>query len=465
MVQQNATGIMLQSLFRNWPKSHLSQIFFPAVAKFQPDLKFCGQTRMIDFCGRAHRFTDISDTGYPIRHNPETIQPMASRQQRSHRLAQALKRFRPVHNALRTGQEIWYANSWIGSVLQRQLRELNPEIVYTVAGNYCLTKISLSACRRLGFPMYFHTVDDFVTSLYSSMASGKYLQATSERWFRQMVDYASGLAAISSEMAVEFNTRYGKTWNWYTTLIDSNAYDPTPRNADGVIRLVYAGHLRIGRWATLKQLSMALESLHHRGIRTQLSIYAPPEELDVYGWQLKKGPNTKLRKWVPLNELPAIFHDADILVHAESFDPSVRELIKYSLSTKISQYMMASRCILAFGPESLSSIRLINETNAGFTVHDKNQELLATTLSGIFSRDNWRDCGQNGRRWALKNVEQQYCQKMFRKDLVRAIGVHKQRVNRSPQAILEPQSLQKQERQSCCCNTLRAEAPEANSQF
>jgi len=453
MVEQNATGIMLRSLFRDWPKDYLSQIYLPAVARFEPDLEFCRTTRMIDLWGRTHRFADALDLSSNVDDVSIIDRSKNPAPQRGHRLAHSLKRFRTIHNALRTSQEVWCANSWIGSTLRRQLKELQPDIVYVVVGNYCLTKITYLACSQLNVPVFFHVVDDYATSPYDNMISRYFLQATSERWFRRMVKYASGVAAICSGMADEFGIRYGKDWTWYTTLIDANAYDQSQRESDGVVRIVYAGNLRLGRWKALKQLTTSLESLEKQGIKTQFSIYAPSEELESYRAALETGSITALYKWVPLKELPRIFHGADILVHAESFDPAMKAITKYSLSTKISQYLMAGRCVLAFGPEELASIRLISTTGAGVTIHETNQERLTATLATFLTDDpKWRVCGQNGHRWARENVEQEHQQRILRTDLVRAILSHEARFKRTSHQIPQPHIFKSQHRKSTRVN-------------
>ena len=261
------------------------------------------------------------------------------------------------------------------------------------------------------------------------------------------------LLQFAQEWLTSFGIRYGKDWTWYTTLIDANAYDQSQRESDGVVRIVYAGNLRLGRWKALKQLTTSLESLEKQGIKTQFSIYAPSEELESYRAALETGSITALYKWVPLKELPRIFHGADILVHAESFDPAMKAITKYSLSTKISQYLMAGRCVLAFGPEELASIRLISTTGAGVTIHETNQERLTATLATFLTDDSkWRVCGQNGHRWARENVEQEHQQRILRTDLVRAILSHEARFKRTSHQIPQPHIFKSQHRKSTRVN-------------
>jgi glycosyltransferase involved in cell wall biosynthesis len=62
--------------------------------------------------------------------------------------------------------------------------------------------------------------------------------------------------------------------------------------------------------------------------------------------------------------------DSDILIHVESFEKKYRAYTKYSISTKISEYLASNRCIIAYGPNEIASILLFTENNIGITLTD-----------------------------------------------------------------------------------------------
>jgi hypothetical protein len=84
-----------------------------------------------------------------------------------------------------------------------------------------------------------------------------------------------------------------------------------------------------------------------------------------------------------------------------------------SFSTKLSQYMMAGRCILAIGPEGLGSLRLVRDISAGVVLHD------ATAA-------NWQAplLGQLGRAWAETWVDRRTGHERFRRELQAAVDRH-----------------------------------------
>ncbi|MCE5266870.1 MAG: glycosyltransferase, partial [Planctomycetaceae bacterium] len=349
--------MLMRSLFLGWPQEKLSQIYFPLAVTHMPDAAVCREYRLIRVSGNVQRVNGAEAAAVATTRKQGSPRGSGPRWRRA--VAQVTRRSE-VMRWLRPGFELWYAHSWLGAVLERQLGELRPDIVYALLGNYCLTKLTCLACERLGIPLFVHVTDDFVTSLYGQMPFGSRLQAASESWFRRTVGLADGVAAISPVMAEDYGHRYGKPWNWFTTLIDAGAYDPSPRAADGTIRLVYAGNLGLGRWRSLVELGAALRALREEdGIDARLTIYSTPEQIEMHRGELSSPPVVELGGWLAPKELPRAFHDADVLVHAESFDPAVANYTRLSFSTKLSQYMMAGRGVLMFGPTEIGSARMI----------------------------------------------------------------------------------------------------------
>ena len=61
-------------------------------------------------------------------------------------------------------------------------------------------------------------------------------------------------------------------------------------------------------------------------------------------------------------ELIKTLNKADVLVFVESFAEEQIEKTRYSLSTKIPEYLSLKKPIFAVGPENISSMRYISDT-------------------------------------------------------------------------------------------------------
>lgn len=413
-------GILMKSLFAGWPKEQLSQIYFQVFVPHMPIDSGCHEYRAITLTGRTQRITQTQNSPqYKLFTDSEHN---VSKSARYLKFVQKLKRQDRGFEWLWTANEIWMSNSWIGHVLERHLNELQPDIVYALFDKYPITKITTLACEKLNIPLFMHVADDFVMALYQNRPLAFKLQVESRRWFKRAVATASERAAISPPMAEEYSRRYNKPWTWYTTLVDPESYDPSPIESIGSKKLIYAGNLDLGRWQSLNSLALALEQLREeKGIEAKLHIYSPPNQIDQHRYVLDIPHVTELCGWAPPADLPKIFHCADILVHVESFQTEFTEFTKLSFSTKLSQYMMAGRCILALGPRTLGSLNVIQTANAGVVVHENDQRVIMNRLYQILIDSGMRQqLAQNGRNWAIQHVSIKSGRERFRQQIIQA---------------------------------------------
>lgn len=400
-----SNGIMMRSLFAGWPGDRLTHVYLPVSrgVSSQPDV--CRDNRHIGPTGRVLR-----STGDASHSASRPVDPSRRRWVRA--LAAVVGQ-----GLLKTGRELWYAHGIIGSVLRRELQTVRPDIVYLLAGNYCLTRITTLACQQLGLPMYLHVTDDYVTSLYQTLPGQRRLKRQSTYWFQQAVDFSTGRAGVGPTMAHDYAARYGGSWNWFTTAVDADDYDPEPRAPDQVIRFLYAGGLRLGRWQTLAKLGRALGEWNRLApdkLRAELAIHAPAEQWRQCKAAFAEVDAVRNAGWIEAAHLPRALHDADVLIHAESFEPVHANYTRLSVSTKLGQYLMAGRPILAVGPGDQGSIETVKASRAGLVVGSPESAELAAAVDALATNPVLRRaCGEGGRRWALANMERSAMQARF----------------------------------------------------
>ena len=62
-------------------------------------------------------------------------------------------------------------------------------------------------------------------------------------------------------------------------------------------------------------------------------------------------------------------------MHCESFDATEVKYFKYSMSTKIPEYLSVGRPILCYGPNDVCTVSYLRENEVGFVV-ENDQELI-----------------------------------------------------------------------------------------
>ncbi len=285
------------------------------------------------------------------------------------------------------------------------IRRFAPEVVFTMGGGFSpilrlaariaqsRTNSSLSRIsRRLG---QLHLPQSrFRTALHRSF----------EHWFGRRRNLSTVRMTASESMAKEYQQRYGGRFEAFPNLIER--FESTPEPDRPCVRLCFIGSLLPNRWQPLHSIAMALEMLRARGIAGELVIYSPPEDLRRFGKYLEGCEAIVMGGTAAPDEVRGLQLGANVLVHVESFDETSRQLTRFSLSTKIPQYLMAGRCIFAVGPAEAASIRYIADSGSGIAVSTDDPAALCATLERLLTNpDLRREFAAQARKTAVTRHE------------------------------------------------------------
>jgi hypothetical protein len=131
-------------------------------------------------------------------------------------------------------------------------------------------------------------------------------------------------------------------------------------------------------------------------------IYTFPEEFRRFGKHFEGCEAIVAGGTAAPGEVRDLQLDANVLVHVESFDEASQLITRLSLSTKIPQYLMAGRCVLAFGPAQAASIRYIADSGAGIAVSTDEEDPLCAGLERLLTTPALRrDCASRARQTAV----------------------------------------------------------------
>ena len=152
-----------------------------------------------------------------------------------------------------------------------------------------------------------------------------------------------------------------------------------------------------------------------------------PEKLDVYSAEtdpfflkpLREHPGIRFHGAVPGDRVPEIIRKSRAVIHTESFDPEMRERVRYSLSTKIADSLASGTCLLAYGPVEVASMDYLIRNEAAFAA--ASPEELRRILPRLFTDDaEYRRIAGNAAALARKNHRPETTRETVRKALAEA---------------------------------------------
>lgn len=209
---------------------------------------------------------------------------------------------------------------------------------------------------------------------------------------------------ISEKMGHEYNKKYKVDYVAIMNSVDTtvNIGDVSYDNKKEII-FTYAGGLHLGRYMQLLEIQNRIADFNNKssGVNISLVIYTSKSNQDNYQ-KLFENSITKFKDYLPHEQVSEIYEEADVLVHIESFDKKTIEYTKYSMSTKIPEYMASGKPILCYAPENIAVYEYINYTKTGICVSN-DHALLAAVTSLATESEKRKLFGENGILTANKN--------------------------------------------------------------
>lgn len=419
----NNNGKTLASFFQDWPREKLAQFY---LSMEPPSFTVCGSFyRLTDFevlraflTGRPAVGTvyavpaDDQDTP-PLPSDPTGAMGGGERRLRGMLRGVFASRL-PMAEWAR--DMIWRPRCYQSPAFLRWLREFDPEVVFFQGSNYPFAyDVVHWVCAHCGARLLLQLTDDYTFVTHpllplSWLHHGRYMRRL--RWALTAADRAY---AISPAMQEEYARRFGCTSIGVAAncvAIPPYTAEPEADGAQG-LRLLYAGGVYIQRWRSLRLLGECLQTLRAEGYRAQLDIYTPRPLTDALRQRLTLEPVMRCGGSLNPAQLAQKMAQANVLVMAEAFSRAARKVTRLSLSTKIPEYMAAGRCILAFGPPDVSSIRYIRSHDAGVVIDSTRREAVLVELRALFDAERRQAAVRN----ALRVAEQHHQQAVLRQQM------------------------------------------------
>lgn len=241
-----------------------------------------------------------------------------------------------------------------------EVDEFAPDIIYTLGENISSLKLSSQLSKKYDAPIVIHVMDDIESNIYKE---GRLVMPFRRKYLRLLNEIYKNNRyhlAIGETMAIEFSRRHHCDYEFVMNCVE-RVY-PSEQPMNDPLRMVFSGGLHGGRDATLMRIARLISQDDYLKKKFDLNIYTSRDFVNSCV-DLKK--NCRLHEYVPTDRIIENLSSSDILLHVESFDDNEIEYFKYSMSTKIPEYLSVGRPILGFGPLTVSSISYIRNNNVG----------------------------------------------------------------------------------------------------
>ena len=299
-------------------------------------------------------------------------------------------------------EQIWRSRLWLNKYFKKFIKDNNPDILFAFATSpYILWPIIKYLKKNTECKVVLLIADEVYGS-YKNYAF--YRRGYLKRELKKCIMAADKLYGISDEMSELYSNRFNKA---VTTLYKGCDLSLPPKGyLNPVLRFVYAGNLFWGRDDTLSKVADAIEKINKNGLKATLEIYTGASITEQLKNKLNRGESSKIMGPRSYDEIKHIMHEADVVLHVESFDEKSIETVKYSFSTKIIDCLQSGSQILGVGPSGIASIEYLKKVD-GAMVITTGDEIEEKIMQIVSSPEKM-----------LKNIEQTYKYALERHDIV-----------------------------------------------
>lgn len=386
-------GKTLTAFFKGWPKDKIAQLYL-TLDKFDNSV-----------CESYFRFSDLEVLkGLKNRENiGKAMSKNENQLDNEKEIAHRSKIYMLIRNLfLRRSYFLYSIRNMVWSIVKPWnkvnfidwINNFKPEVIFFQSSNvYKVFDMVEDIRRQYNIPLIMETTDDYVTARISINPFFWLEHFKLLKRYKRAVRNSKCIFAIGDMMAEEYTRRFGGNFKVAMNSIDlKGVIEPYQKIENEKVILTYAGNLGLNRWKVLRKIGEVLEKIaKERGIQAELEIYSintPKksilEKLTIDNTMSFKGNLTTEQLIIKRNQ-------SDILVHVESFDKKNKYITRLSVSTKIPEYLLSERCILAVGPKEVASIRYIADNDMGKVITSLNRKVLEEKLIEIIQDRKQRE--------------------------------------------------------------------------
>lgn len=305
-------------------------------------------------------------------------------------------------------EQVWRSRLWLNRYFKNFITENAPDILFAFATSpYILWPMIQYLKKHTACKVVLLVADDVYGS-YDHCAF--YRRGYLKRELKKCILAADKLYGISDEMSELYRKRFGKP---VTTLYKGCDLSAEPKkHLNQPLRFVYAGNLLWGRDDTLAQVAEALEKINQDGQKAVLEIYTGTTITEQLRQKLEKGSSSRIMGSRPYEEIKRIMHDADVVLHVESFEEKQKDTVRYSFSTKIIDCLQSGSQVLGIGPAGIASIEYLKKVD-GAVVIDRQGEV-GYAVEELIQKSKILEKAKQTRRYALQKHELNSVQEKLR---------------------------------------------------
>lgn len=253
---------------------------------------------------------------------------------------------------------------------------ISPDCIYTSVGSLNMAEfIDDLMVKRPSIKYIIHGYDDWVEPNYYTI-SNAYTNRSLDL-LNSIMSRSSITFATSDKMAHDYAIRYGREFITFPNPIED--FRLSKKESQRPAGITFIGKILNHN---IKSILLLASSLSQIGSNITLHLYSEVQE-DLRKKIMSKYSNIIFHGWVNHDDIPQILLDSQILYLPISVNRQTIKFTKYSMSTKMSEYLSSGVPVLYHGPSGIAMTEMLEKYQCAFIVRDNKESSLIEAIKVI----------------------------------------------------------------------------------
>lgn len=354
--QDTGGGITLSNLFQNWPSDRLA---LAIDSKENLDFSKCSNYYRVGYQELKLPFP-FSIFQRKTKSGPINAQKIIGEIKVKENLPAkaSLKRFFDdfLHRA---GLYFWmYGNEALSTDLLNWIKTFDPQVIYYQPNSYKSLRFIRAIKDHVPVPLVVHVMDDWFSFIVRPSPLAKFWQRRLDKEVENVFALSQLHLSICDFMSEEYKKRYGYQFFPFHNSVDRSfwkvpeAHEKLPETP---VKILYAGRIGYGLEKTIQKVADIVEKMGRDGEAVQFEIQTKDQSHPIRN-QIQRYQFVSFSDTIPYKDLPLKFASAQILLIPCDFSGEGVKFIRYSMPTKVSEYMATGTPILVIGPRETALV-------------------------------------------------------------------------------------------------------------
>lgn len=257
---------------------------------------------------------------------------------------------------------------------------VKPDIIYSPVSNEAVMKFIIQCQNKFPEVKYvIHGFDDWLSPSYKVFMRDRYVHRL-DRMYKKLISGAFLLLATTNKMADEYQKRYGREFTAFYNPVGCMDGDGSEKVVfqDGCCHITYIGKVAWHNADAIRDMHKALVCLDARSCRKCiLDIYTNTSKDDLKYFKIPDDNFVHVHSSVSNSEIMPLLKGSDFLFLPITVSKDVAHFTKFSMSTKMGEYLHSGTPMIYCGPEGIAMTEFVKENKiALYTTESGYQPLL-----------------------------------------------------------------------------------------